>query len=172
MKKFLVLMLVLGIATAANATLELSLNGATNGDIQLQEITIAPSDTVKIDVHSDAAGIAYDAWVAVVGPASGFGLPGNINSNAGPDASITDVARPDHLWVQAKDVTGDIGDEILPGEHFWWELHCEDEGDVIVELKDFQTDAVLDTIIIHQIVPEPMTIALLGLGGLLLRRRK
>jgi hypothetical protein len=35
-----------------------------------------------------------------------------------------------------------------------------------------ENGAMIDTILIHQIIPEPMTIALLGLGGLLLRRRK
>ena len=44
---------------------------------------------------------------------------------------------------------------------------------MVIELytTDFGTSELVDAVVIHQI-PEPATIALLGLGGLLLRRRK
>ena len=50
------------------------------------------------------------------------------------------------------------------------EFHCTEVGDVVVHLLDDGMQ-IVDSIVIHQI-PEPMTIALLGLGGLFLRRRK
>jgi hypothetical protein len=52
------------------------------------------------------------------------------------------------------------------------EIHCDRAPSVdVVVLYDPTTLAPLDSVTIHQ-VPEPATIALLGLGGLLLRRRR
>ena len=48
-------------------------------------------------------------------------------------------------------------------------FHCDGEGDVTLYLVD-NNGEVADSQVIHQI-PEPMTLALLGLGGLLLRRK-
>jgi hypothetical protein len=67
-------------------------------------------------------------------------------------------------------------------------LHCDGFGDVTLTLKvglaagnvfydsagtpeEWQDGGIMDTLIIHQI-PEPMTMALLGLGGLALLRRR
>ena len=58
-------------------------------------------------------------------------------------------------------------------------LHCEGIGEVTLTLASIYDPGtgepvsitVMDTQVIHQI-PEPMTFALLGLGGLFLRRRK
>ena len=62
-------------------------------------------------------------------------------------------------------------------------FHCESPTDVTLTMvagtggidystgTDIAEGTILGTVLIHQI-PEPMTIALLGLGGLLLRRRK
>jgi hypothetical protein len=53
------------------------------------------------------------------------------------------------------------------------ELHCDFGGDALVYLLNGDDNVILDSITIHQTgVPEPMTIALLGIGGLFLRRRK
>jgi hypothetical protein len=49
-------------------------------------------------------------------------------------------------------------------------FHCLDDQEVTLTLLS-GLDVVLDTQIIHQ-TPEPVSIALLGLGGLFLRRRK
>jgi hypothetical protein len=56
-------------------------------------------------------------------------------------------------------------------------FHCESEnGATIVNLYGTQDGGVtwrtLDSVIVHQPIPEPMTIVLLGLGGLFLRCRK
>jgi hypothetical protein len=59
-------------------------------------------------------------------------------------------------------------------------LHCLAAGDVTLTVTALEgtkldgvwiTDEVLHTLIIHQI-PEPMTLTLLGLGSLILVRRK
>ncbi len=51
------------------------------------------------------------------------------------------------------------------------ELHCEGLGDVTLLFGNTPGGSEFDTQVIHQI-PEPMTIVLLGLGGLFLRRRR
>ena len=57
-------------------------------------------------------------------------------------------------------------------------FHCDDEGDVVISMMDVytmdvnwgQVIPIMNGMIIHQI-PEPATIALLCLGGLLLRKK-
>jgi hypothetical protein len=63
-------------------------------------------------------------------------------------------------------ITGVVFDQIM--------FHCESLGDAVINLysTDWTTPTLIDSVVIHQVVPEPVTIALLGLGGLFLRRRK
>jgi hypothetical protein len=56
------------------------------------------------------------------------------------------------------------------GKYWDIEVHCDGPADCVVDLYDASGYTLIDTIVIHQ--PEPMTIALLSLGGLFLRRRK
>jgi hypothetical protein len=49
-------------------------------------------------------------------------------------------------------------------------LNCDWVGDVTLKLYDSELN-LLDTQLIHQ-VPEPMTIALIGLGAMMLRRKR
>ena len=183
MKKLLILMLVLGLTSAANAVIvigdiELSFNGAINGSPDVTEYTVSVSDTFEIDVWGNLAATGYDAFVNihdgttgyVVSPLVSIGT-GVVYAAAGLDAVIQ-AGPPAHTWVKALDLTGDPpGINIVAGKHFSWDLHCEGEGDVYIDLISLDRQTVYDSIIVHQI-PEPMTIILLGLGGLLLRRRK
>ena len=165
MKKFLVLMLVLGIASAANATLSLSFDGQPNPG----EVTITISTVFIVDVHQDAANEYPHFWVGYTGPATPTGDPlGQMVAPAPADYVLSDGGYGPG-WVYAYKSGTAFGD---PGE--WWvlEMHCSGEGDFVVDLYDPTGGTVIDTLTVHQIVPEPMTIALLGLGGLLLRRRK
>ena len=184
MKKLLTLMLVLGLASTANAQIiQLSYNGVTDGPGNVTAVTVnyTVDPAFTIDVHSDTANYNYDMWVSVTGPASGFTLANTkiygLNwggkapdgGDAGDNAVVTDVGRPDHLWVQAAD--SGVPFNVTPGTHFEWAMQCTGEGLVTVVLKDFTTEQVYDTIEITQI-PEPATMLLLGLGGLFLRLRK
>ena len=170
MKKFLVLMLVLGLTSAASAVMDdvdLSLNGGAAADI-----TIDVGDTVLIDVKNNNtnSGIVY----LYIGPLS-------LETLSDPD--IKDAAGNIGWYTQDTWETYDLFEvgvaDNNPGTPpdkeigivFDVVLTCDGTGDVDVYLYDVTEETLFGSMTITQ-VPEPMTIALLGLGGLFLRRRK
>ena len=170
MKKLLVLMLVLGLATAANATLTLVVDGAEAGS----EITLDPSDTIWIGVDQDIEQ-NFAAYVIMGTTPDGAWTGGSAVYSPPALAEVLGWT----YYGTAVDPSMDawFGDFTLPGIEQGGpgvfgavEFHCEGEGDVIITLYD-EGFSPVDTLTIHQ-TPEPITIALLGLGGLFLRRRK
>ena len=189
MKKFVVLMLVLGIAVAANAGLQISVDG--NPEPVESEIILMPSDHIILDIWTDAdIGLFELATYALVaqGPgtidASNAVIVGPIGNLLGPLPGLAGFEGVQGQGVAGTYLGGFSGNPVA-GDTLvdLIDFHCDGIGEVIVELwsvvdinadpqnPDYRTDVLMDTLIIHQI-PEPMTIALLGLGGLLLRRRK
>jgi len=177
MKKLLILMLVLGLATAAQAGLaELSLS--INGAPAPAEYTLCVGDIITIGVVSantepwtgyleladiDDVGMGYRStranWLEETMVETGIGEMGFST----PDAY-------DYLDNWELNVGG-ITSPPVAGTQFAVDLQCTALGDVAVILypSDWMTE--IQRITIHQ-VPEPATMLLLGLGGLLLRRRK
>ena len=192
MKKLLIFMLVLGMASLASAQLQISVNG-NKEPMDSEYVLIAPSGTLTLDIwttHEIApppgTGEGYFAMVAqesqatisggivvyplvppmdegimILDDVKGMGgFPGMVEGENGVTGGIA-LTRLPNIPAGAT-----IYDGIL--------FHCEGPGDVTIHLLwtvDFMTGVVIDSVTIHQ-MPEPATIALLGLGGLLLRRRK
>ena len=192
MKKFVVLMLVLCLATSANATLQLSVNGLPAPD----QITLAPSDWIELDVTALPGFIGGQFTIQLSNSQGILDWSGIQFDLQYADPVIPDVYTGwndyDYAWrltpsalPEPHRVTVDGGnmfDPIIVEETLVWNLmfHCEEATDVeillisdllVTEGGDIAAGTLLDSLYIVQI-PEPMTIALLGLGGLFLRRRK
>jgi len=200
MKKLLVVLMVLAIATAANAvTIKLVVNDILSPPDTA--ITLRESETASIDILMvDNTGWAgsFMGILLVTSPLNA----GHI-TNVSPDpevpaiskweqSNINHAAKPEPYQTYYDFLIGaypniqqiiewaamdTVEPFLVPGngqallDHIMF--HCDlgsPPNDVKIILLDAE-GTYLDQAIIHQ-VPEPMTLALLGLGGLLLRRRK
>ena len=186
MRKLVLLMLVLGIASMASAGLALSVNGGPNPG----QITLAPSDTIVLDVHAaagfglgdyqislsnaqgslDASQVVFSEQhmtVYIPGVYTGYAPWGLAWANV---SSLQDDAQHFSLGGGNLPPTVTLYDElIMDGLIF----HCDDPSDVIITLEQSMGGGVMELVdTLYVVQPEPMTIGLLGLGGLFLRRRK
>jgi hypothetical protein len=185
MKKLLVLILVLGMASMANAALYITVNGEPAPPES--EIILDVSDTIMLDISSDiditpggegegqAVLYAKTACATIVG---GVPIPSHTDyvlqimdaATAGVPIGADENGVFTVIFTFGEPIpAGTIFDEII--------FHCESLNGptpVILEEVDMMgnlTGHIIDQIVVHQI-PEPATIVLLSLGGLLLRRRK
>jgi len=186
MKKLLVLMLVASLCALANGvimTLEISVGG--NPEPVDSEIVLVPSQCIMLDVWSSGytPGGGDDVYWALVVLDN---YEGTINSDSGrclmppaPDgSSLLPAGDWDEYFPGSGGVYGAImstSGVVAPASTYFDEIifHCDSPHDAVVQLwstLDFGTYLLEDQVIIHQ--PEPATIALLSLGGLLLRKRK
>lgn len=227
MKKLLAFLLILGMASMAQAGFILSVNGSTDhgGVIEME-----PSDYVTLDVHIDPGTLftggdflitlnntqASIDGADVVFPVATLekNMMGTwyLEDEAGFSAAMTPVpanidaqnyyfSGGDLLWNATNnpdDYAGmppfipAVGAESYPVLMDGLLFHCFEESDVVVDLVApyglvkylhdaegavigteviAEPGAVLDTLTVIQI-PEPMTMSLLGLGGLALLRRR
>ncbi|MCX5637648.1 MAG: PEP-CTERM sorting domain-containing protein, partial [Planctomycetota bacterium] len=74
-------------------------------------------------------------------------------------------------WWLCEAKSFDPAAPVIAGKHFEMDFHCMAVGDVTLTLRAFD-EAEVDRVVIHQLIPEPVSMVLLGLGGLLLRRRR
>ncbi len=181
MKKLLSLVLVLAMASMAFAV-----SGPIRFEVDPADASggYLPSDVITINVVSDILvqqllldNIIDDAGGAASGPltlhagfVSGFlPLPGTIVNSGG---------------VLISSINGQINflADLVDGVLYSFEYHVPNvepstiitiaTGAGVNEAYDTNFSAIaVDSLAIH-VIPEPMTIALLGLGGLFLRRRK
>jgi hypothetical protein len=211
MKKLLALVLVLGIASMAQAAFKISVNGVV--DPPETEIVLLPSQEVILDIHgSDNDGTPLGFFLLVKGKGSingssfvpnpqgapggyfspGYGGEGDLCDYQDAEAFAADVGLPVPDLLAAfggvqdmsfgnvassspapAPLNGLLVDDII--------FHCEGYDpqagpydDVIIELwtaGQAGPEVLLDTQVIHQI-PEPLSLSLLGLGGMALLRRR
>lgn len=192
MKKLMILVLVLGLASMASALtgVELSVAGVTDGEGTVQNTELPISNELVIDIHGPA-GYDWLGYIIIEGDAPAGGEWGDDIGSPVADMYYTAAGYPALVaagdlgqairyteagWGFGYEVTAAQSEGSLPGGlQFEFLYHClgPESEYVTVTLWDDAEGYVTpqDTIVIHQ-TPEPMTVALLGLGGLLLRRRK
>ena len=161
MKKILVLMLVLGMASMASAALTLS--GPANA---------VTGTTVTFTLSADAESAAGGDYGYVY--AGGFSNVTMLPAMSDGDMSGTNYTAGTYTYFYfvGADSPSDITAPFLAaGDWLTFDMTAGAVGtsiDVsVVSFSGFDGDSLSISVI-----PEPMTIGLLGLGGLFLRRRK
>ena len=181
MKKLLVIFLVLGMASLVHAaTCTLTLSSPNDTDLVAIDTVIK----VQLKAELDTSGNTYLKVIKGIDFTNGSGTNictlGSWNTTAGAGAH-TDGTQSGNSIVDAYLSTTDEMDEGTVLYEFLATIKEDgtfgmaDVGDVLEYGVGFPPPAygsvVLNGLAVT-IIPEPMTIMLLGLGGLFLRRRK
>ena len=159
MKKLLVLSLVLSVASLATAGMSLSgdVSGLVGEDLTIQ---------VLVTDEIPGGGVASTIWFGLNDAALDI-VSAQVEPLAGSSAVMVDYSADwQYLNWPTSPLLGSYGDGV------WATFVVEGlaEGTYSVQVQDNNYDTQ-DTATVT-IVPEPMTMALLGLGGLLIRRKK
>jgi len=165
MKKLLVLALVLSIAAMANATIVTLTPSAT---------TVTQNQVVTVTATGDTTA-ALDYVVMDLGQISAGTLLWTKTVLAGELATVTEIGDllPNQSDMELGSGSGPgSATPLTAGVQFngTFKVAASASGSFYMYLEDQNSD--IRQTIKYTVVPEPMTIGLLGIGGLFLRRRK
>jgi hypothetical protein len=202
MKKLLAVLLVLGMTSASFGALVVmdvkSVNGVPVETTPGQIIDVNPSDMVEVVVVADFDARAIKAWGIndnglepalgmveapfTVHPNLSLGMTAGAGANANDRLFQANLAAPVNSFQgSAQGLNAPAGEALLSFIYHVPELDPStiitiDDIAFSTSLPNGATDTAFQTIGIEpltlHVVPEPMTMSLLGLGGLALLRRR
>jgi hypothetical protein len=178
---FLMVLMMTPVVNAITVPLQLSVNGEKYPVDS--EIWLKPSETIELDIWAptNIATSTGEEWILTVDVTMGdidggfsahpsttiFGPTGGVGSPATPPGEEGIWGKIFNAEPEAIPVGTVLADRII--------FHCVCLGDAVISLWQANGDSVpvnlFDRVIIHQI-PEPATMALLGLGAILLLNRR
>ena len=167
MKKLIVLSMVVAMASLATAGLSLSLSGAGVVDTGAGTYTMLEGSTAVITVSG--SGSAYYTYLALTGDVAvtadaAIATPVAL-AGAGDMASV----GSSYGWLLT--AAGGPAGPVAAGAQFTADITATGPLDAVIGVTTYSNTGSNPGMAIT-IVPEPMTLGLLGLGGLFLRRKK